>query len=133
MRYNTYCLDNRDQRMHLQSVKLLKTVFRERYNNRIKDYVHDILMHLSDTVDQTLTLMCVHHILEFIRQYGVADYFVEDGANLVLRVTYAKDEVLTHFAFLMQFKEITVHADKEFRLFYRGECLLSIRERESIP
>lgn len=132
MRYNTYCLDNRDQRMHLQSVKLLKTDFRERYNHRIRNYVHDILMHLSDTVDQTLALMCVHQILELIRQHDVADYFVEDRANLVLRVTCSKDQIITHFAPLMQSQEITGCVDKEFRLFYRDECLLSVREKESI-
>lgn len=132
MRYNTYCLDNRDQRMHLQPVKLLKTDFRERYSYRIRNYVHDILMHLSDTVDQTLTLMCVHQILELIRQSDVADYFVEDRTNLVLRVTCSKEQILTHFASLMQFGEITGYADKEFRLFYRDECLLSVREKESM-
>ena len=71
-------------------------------------------------------------ILELIRQHDVADYFVEDRANLVLRVTCSKDQIITHFASLMQSQEITGCVDKEFRLFYRDECLLSVREKESI-
>ena len=51
------------------TINNLKQKIRGKYKKKTENYIHDILVHISDNYHQTISLHCIEVVLSFLQKY----------------------------------------------------------------
>ena len=124
---NEIFFDEKDQRIHSLTVSTLKRKLREQYKDQIEKYVHDILFHVSDNYNQTVSLQYIDVVLSFLKRHR--EQVRVDGVNqCCLELNFTGDiSILERELFLGDSREHVIKYETgRAALFLRDTCILRI-------
>lgn len=124
---NKAFFDEKDQSLHSMTIKRLKQKIRDKYKKNTENYIHDILVHMSDNYCQTISLHCVEVVLSIMQKYAEVMIGKSVEGNCINLEVQIETEMIVQSMKLWENKEVLVKIHENMlELNLREECICKI-------
>lgn len=124
---NREFFDERDRSLHSMTINNLKQKIRGKYKKKTENYIHDILVHISDNYHQTVSLHCIEVVLSFLQKYEEVIIKKSVEGNCINLEVQIDVERIVQSMRLWENKEADVKICENMLELYLGEeCICKI-------